>query len=397
MDLQHVDTAAPPATTLRGAVQALAGSAVRVVAPDGNPIAPDTLDIEDFHVLRIMLTRAGLLTEEPVEVPCDNCNATASLRPCQAFEPGPFLDDELYDPELDRAFDFEEEHELGGELTLKLRRLTVGEARPLHEAIDAGHIRLTGAMVRAMGIVSFNGQTHAPRIARMLQSLDDHAWDVVTDLLDAAWYGPRLRAWWRCSECGARNEVDAPALREFPALPLPREEGPVEGFPEQPAFELSVRKHSQSVFGKLGVRNVDVIVEPGVPECDEGGVPLLGSYDPGSDGDPGVPATPPEIRLYYRTFRATWSDEPFDVEAEIAETIEHEARHHLAFLAGYDEEDDREHEEIAIEQGRIVGQSESVRRATRAARSDLASFLRATWPIWLLVAVLTIAAVIASR
>jgi hypothetical protein len=394
-----IELAAPGASvssTLRGAVKALAGDPVRLVS-EGSTLDPEQLDLEDFHVLRVVLTRAGLLAEQPVQVPCENCNRMESVRPCEAFEPGPFLDGELYDPELDHPFEFDEQHELGGELTMRLRRLTVGEARMLHEAIDAGHIRLTGPMVKAMGIVSFDGQTQAPKIARMLQGIDDHAWDVVTDLLDSAWYGPRLRAWWRCNACGARNEVDAPALREFPALPLPREDGPIEGFPELPAFEAMVQKHTEEIFGRLGVRNVDVIVEPGVPECDDGGVPLLGSYDPGTEAESGVPSAPPEIRIYYRTFRATFADQPFDVGAEIAETVEHEVRHHLAYLSGYDEQDDREHDEIAIEHGRMVGESESLRRATRAAGSDLFSFLRATWPIWLLVAVLSIVAVMASR
>lgn len=393
---RRASNASPP-TTLCGAAAALAGDPVRLLGDDGGVIDPASLDIEDFHVLRVFLTRSGLLAEQPVEVPCANCNRLHSVLPCNAFEPGPFMDGELGDPDLDHPFEFDQQHELGGELTLELRAVTVGEVRALHDAIDKGHLRLTGAIVSAMGIESFNGETHAPKIARMLQRLDDRAWDVVTDLLDAAWYGPRLRPWWRCPACAARNEVDAPALREFPALPLPRDQGPLEGFPDEVAFERLVRKHAGLVFDKLGLRNVDVIMEPGVPECDAGGVPLLGSYDPGSGGEPAVPSSPPEIRVYYHTFRSTWAEEPFDVEAEVAETIEHEAQHHLACLSGYDAQDEREQDEIAIEQGRMVGGSESLRRATRAARADVVAFLRATWPIWLLVAALSIGAILAAR
>jgi hypothetical protein len=45
----------------------------------------------------------------------------------------------------------------------------------------------------------------------------------------------------------------------------------------------------------------------------------------------------------------------------------------------------------------MVGQAESLRRATKAARGDVAEFFRRTWPIWLLVAAATIVAAIAER
>ncbi|MBI5533644.1 MAG: metallopeptidase family protein [Deltaproteobacteria bacterium] len=401
VDLERTGDPPGHVPTLRGSVHALAGQVVRLRNEAGELVDPESLALEDFHVLRSILTHAGLLAEQSVEVPCDNCNEVRALRPCELVEPGPFIDGELGDPELDERFPFDKEHEIGeaqlGKLKVKLRPVTVAEARPLHEAIDGGRLRVTSALVRAMGIESLDGETLAPRIARRLQRIDDSSWDSLTDLLDAAYYGPRLRPWWRCQECGARNELEAPSLREFPALALPRDDQPIAGFPDVDAFESAVRKHADALFAQLGVRNVALTVELGVAECDDGGVPLLGSYDPGEQEGSGMPSASPEVRLYYRTFRSMYADEPYDVEREIAETIEHELRHHLAFLSGWDPEDEREHEEISREQGRRVGQSESLRRATRAAGSDVSEFLRRTWPLWLLVAAVTIAVILASR
>jgi len=385
---------------LRGSVRALDGGVVALAGDRGEPLDIDSLSLDDFHSLRAIVTQAGLLPEPAIEVPCDNCGELSPVRPCEVFEPAPFVDGELHDPELDEAFPFDEEHTIEGvdrKHTIKLRPVTVGEARPLHEALDSGELRVTGALVGAMGIVSFDGETHLPKIGRILQQADDPTWDRVTDLFDAAHYGPRLHPWWRCDKCGARNEIEAPLLKEFPALPLARCEEPVPGFPSEDEFEAAVRRLSGPIFQRMAVRNIALTVEVGVPECDAAGVPLLGSYDPGEPEASGVPACAPEVRLYYRTFRSMYADEPYDVEAEIAETIEHELHHHLGFLAGHDPEDERELAEIADEEGRMVGKQESLRRATRAVGGDFVSFLRHTWPIWVLVAIVTAAAVLSSR
>jgi hypothetical protein len=282
-------------------------------------------------------------------------------------------------------------------LNVKLANATVAKAHALHEAIDSGRLRVTVALVRSLGIESFAGEKNAAKIARKLARVDDATWDAVTDLFDAAHYGPRLRPFWRCDGCGARNEVEAPSLREFPALSLPRSDEPLEGFPDLDSFETMVKTQADSIFSRLGVRNVTLLVQTGAADCDEGGVPLLGSYEPGQREQSGVPARSPEVRIYYRTFRSSFADDPFDVQKEIAETIEHELRHHLAFLSGYDPVDDDVRGEIACEEGRMVGQAESLRRATKAARGDVAEFFRRTWPIWLLVAAATIVAAIAER
>lgn len=311
------------------------------------------------------------------------------------------MDGELNDPELDEPFPFEQEHTLdtadGAGCRVRLRNVSVGDARALHEAADTGHLRVSAPLVRAMGIESLDGLSVAAVIARKLARIDDSTWDALTDLFDAAHYGPRMRVWWRCEHCGARNEADAPAVREFPAIPLPRGAESIPGFPNEDDFEQRVRMLAGELFARKGVRNVGLIVELGVAECDSGGVPLLGSYDPGEPEASGVPEVQPEIRLYYRTFQAMYAEEPYDLQSEIAQTIEHELDHHLAWLSGYDAQDERELDAIASEQSRRVGRSESMRRAAIAARSDLGEFLRKTWPVWLLVAALSIAAALASK
>jgi hypothetical protein len=145
-----------------------------------------------------------------------------------------------------------------------------------------------------------------------------------------------------------------------------------------------VREVAGSIYRARGVQNIDLFIDGGVPACDEGGEPLLGSYTPGTtELDAGIPQ-PPEIRLYYRSFKAeVFADPSFDLDREIRETIDHEITHHLHFLAGSDPLDDEEQEQIADEQVRLVGRSESIRRARRGLAGELAGFLRVTWPVWL--------------
>ena len=130
----------------------------------------------------------------------------------------------------------------------------------------------------------------------------------------------------------------------------------------------------------LGSGAVPVILEQGVPHVDDGGVPLLGSYTPPPEGDEESLCPPTgEVRLYYRTFRNQWLDEgPYDVDAEIAETIEHELKHHLAFLRGWDETDAAERALIVEERRRVRGKAET----QRSARAERRTFLERTWPLW---------------
>lgn len=385
------------AETLSGALDALDGGLVDL-REGASGVEVDELTPGDVHVLRVVLAQTGLVPEPETTSPCQNCGEELRHRPALAVELGPFLDGELDDPELDAAFDFSIAHEIPelrvGRATARTATfapVTVREARPLFAALASPGWRITSAFVKGMGLVALGDETRAPVLARALAGASDDAWSAIVSLYDAASYPPRLTADVACPSCTARNLVEAPALREFPADPrAPSDE--VAGFPDLAAFERIVEEEAEAAYRRLGVTHVDLIVEAGTPDCDAGGVPLLGSYDPPLDEAPGLPARPPEVRVFYRTFRAMFADEPYDVRAEIEETIDHELRHHLAFLSGHDPEDEEERAEIAREQRRLVGETETLRRATRAARGELADFVYRTWPLWaivLLVAVWT--------
>lgn len=366
----------------------------------------EDLPLEDFHVLRALLVAAGALDEPESTVLCSNCGEQIQGRPSTLLELGPYLDGELGDEVLDEAFPFDEPMEIPAlrlgqrEVTqMKLRPSTLGEARSLFDALEAeGPLRFTAEVVRALGIERLGDEADEERIAEALQGASDEVLDAVADAFDSAAYAPRMSAAVRCEGCGARCSLPAPADREFPEIAAPSApdfNAPIEGFPSFERFSAMVEQEAELAFSKLRLRNIGLDVEGGVAACDDGGVPLLGSYDPPSGEGNGVLARGPEVRLYYRTFKAMFVDEgPYDVGAEIAETLEHELEHHLAFLRGYDPQDELERAEIVHEERRLVGEAESLRRASREARAGLADFLYRTWPLWL---VLLLGTLLASR
>ena len=209
--------------------------------------------------------------------------------------------------------------------SLRLGDVALGDVGPLHRALGAYQLRITKDVVIAMGIVALGDETDPGRIARALQRAGDEALDVVLDLFDEAHYPPRLTAEARCPKCAAKNAVEAPEAREFPGERGRRagRDAPLEGFPDLPAFEAMVEREAAAIYARVGVRNVDLIVEGGTPDCDDGGVPLLGSYTPPEDEASGIVRRPPEVRVYYRTFRSMFEDEPYDVRGEVEETIDH--------------------------------------------------------------------------
>ncbi|WP_437591869.1 metallopeptidase family protein [Sorangium sp. So ce1000] len=394
-------------------VQVLAGPSVLSDAR-GAPLDPLGLPLADAHVLRALLASAGITPEEPGAYTCENCGAPFEVAPSSLLESGPFTDGELDDPELDRPFDFGVSHPIPalrvGRAVCRGVRLverTVEEAMPLLRLPDDGVLRITPSLVVAMGIAALGRERRAPVIADALASAPDDAWAAIVDLYHEARYPARLVAVHRCQGCGARNDLDVPLDRELARAPLraagvdgadadepgePRSTraraGASSAFPDLDGFEARVRAAAERIYEARGVRNIDLFIDAGVPACDDGGEPLLGCYTPGTAEDALGIARPPEIRVFYRTFRAEAREDPgFDVDAEIAETIDHEVTHHLHHLAGSDPLDDEEHEEIAREQLRRVGHAEAVRRARRGALSDVAGFVRATWPAWVIVAV----------
>lgn len=362
------------------------------------------LPLEDAHVLRALLAWAGVVPEEEGEFTCANCEAPFAAAPSRLLEIGPFTDGELHDPELDRAFDFGAWHpvpafRVGRAVCrrVKLGPRTVEEALPLLRATGsggegAGSLRLTPAVVTAMGVTALGAERRASAIAEALAEAPEEAWGAIVDLYQEARYPARLLAVHRCTACGARNDLDVPLERELDRAPVRapagrRRRGEGEGFPDLDEFERRVREAAERVYQARGVRNVDLFIDAGVPLCDDGGEPLLGCYTPGgADPDLGV-ARAPEIRIFYRTFEAEHREDPgFDVNGEIKETIDHEVTHHLHHLAGSDPLDEEEREEIAAEQVRLVGRAESARRARLGLVAEVAGFLRVTWPVWVIAA-----------
>ncbi len=370
---------------------------------DGLPITVYALDLRDFHALRAILTRAGLLAEDEVEIRCRNCDAEIRHLPCGALPLGPFVDRELQDPELDATLDLATAHEIP-EVSLGRRRaartvtlspVTVDDAAPLFRALARPSLALTGDVVRAMGILELGVEKNPARIARALAAATDEAWCSITELYLAAHYPPRLFSIALCPKCGARNDVDAPYEREFePDAPESRPSG--ETHAELPAFEPFAERGrvlADALFAEEDAHDISFVVEGGVPAVDDGGEPLMGAYVPGSPGDMGSPSRSPEITVYYRTFRAIWDEDgPFDWDEELTETIAHELEHHLAYLAGDDPMDDEERAEIEGEALRVLGKRAVVREGVRTLGGDAKDFFVRTWPVWVLVVVATLIA-----
>jgi hypothetical protein len=355
------------------------------------------LELRDFHALRAIATRVGLLGEEAVKVSCRNCGHPIHLEPCAALELGPFVDAELDDPDLDQTLDLSVRHaipaiDLGDRRVandVAMVHVSVATAGPLHRALRRRRLPLSERVVTAMGIASLGPERDPRRIAEVLGHCSDEAWSEITDLFLAAHYPPRLSAIAICSKCGARNDVDAPYDREFePQLLSPTSNA--ELFPEFDAFDACAR----AFFEELAAEEMPelvLIVDSDVPACDDGGQPLLGAYLP-PGGDPSAPIGLAEITVYYRSFRTMWDENgPYDWRAELDETLTHELEHHKGWCTGHDPMDDDEREEIARERALVVGRKQTMRGGVAALGADIRDFIARTWPIWLIVALWALA------
>lgn len=350
----------------------------------GERTSVDTLPVEDFFVLQAFASARGVQEDPAWGRPCSNCGEPLGGALCASVAWAPFLNGDLTHPELDEDFPYDEPLPLRPEgheepLAVVLRPATVGEARGLLEAPE--RLRPTGAQVRALGVVALGEERHPGRIARALQGLDEEGWAAFLDTVERAWYHPRLEAWLSCEACGARNVAPAP--------PRPwrqeREGGEGPPFPGFEEFSARVEAHARRVFRARGGEGVGLFVEAGPADCDDGGVPLLGAYEPPIPEDHGIPGRPPEIKIYYRTFRAMHEEDgPYDLDEELRETLEHELEHHHAFLAGDDPVDDEERAEISRELRGRLGDVEVRRRSIGALRRGLGEFLYRTWPLWLI-------------
>jgi hypothetical protein len=369
----------------------------------GLPIDPLGLTLRDANVLRAILAWASVVPEAPGSFTCMNCGAAFDVAPSSLLEVGPFIDGELDDPDLDAPFAFGEAHPIpavrvGSAVARRIRfaERTVEDALPLWRASAGDRVlRITPAVVIAMGVTALGRERRATDLADALAGASRKAWGAIVDLFHSAHYPARLVGVYRCASCDARNDLDVPLERELDrdvldAIAVAGDSGALPGpFPDLEGFEAKVREAAGAIYRARGVKNIDLFIDAGVPACDDGGEPLLGCYTPGTP--PGADfeiAKRPEIRLFYRSFRAEQRADPtFDIEDEIHETIDHEVTHHLHYLSGEDPLDDAERTEIAIERARLVGRREVARRAARTFTGDLSGFLRATWPLWIALAV----------
>lgn len=370
----------------------------------GTPVAVDDLSLGDFHLLRGLALRAGIVPEDEVSITCRNCEAEIRLHPCANLEPAPWVDGELGDEELDTTLPFGEPLDVAdvplGRVrvakTITLAERAVAEARPLFRALERGPLDVDADLVRALGIVALGPERDPARIAEALATCDDDAFASVTDAFLGAHYVPRLGAVVFCEACGARNDVDVPYERELlpggaPALrdgarPAPRD------FPDLDTFAARARAIAKEPMGEVPGEPVELVVEGGTPAVDDGGEPLLGSYVPPHGGDMTSPSRPPTVTVYYRTFLAMWrEDGPYDWEDELTETVEHELEHHVYFLRGEDPMDDAERAEIREEGLRLVGRREANRRALGGFGSSLVDFTKRTWPLFVILALAFVA------
>ena len=367
----------------------------------GRDVDVGTLSLAEFHALRAIATRLGWLREEAIEIHCRNCDEPFEVRPCSGLPLGPFEDRELDDEELDRTLPFDEAHEIPEvrvgkrrATTVRFADVTVARAEPLHAALAKPELRVTSAVVRGMGILALGDEGDPKRLARALSACSDEAFGAVTELFLRAHYPLRLGGLAACPSCGARNDVDAPYEREFDVR-HPEERSEARTFPSFEAFDARAHAVAEALLGAALSEEIVLVVEGGVPACDDGGEPLLGSYVPGHEGDAAQPSRLPEVTVYYRTFLSMWKEGAYDWEAELTETLEHELEHHDAFLRGHDPKDEEERDEIAREAQRLHGTKVAAKATVRAFAADFAEFLRRTWPLWVL-ALIGLAVVMAS-
>ena len=360
---------------------------------DGKPVDVQSLPLRDFHVLRAVLARSGVIAEEHVEVSCRNCSEPMKVRPCAALEIGPWADGELGDPELDTTLPLGEPVEIPeiplGRVrtarTVTFEDRTVAQASELFVAAARERLVLTPEVVRAMGITALGTETDAEKISRALTDCDDDAFHAVGGAFLAAHYVLRLGAVVFCELCSARNDVDAPYERESGGGGEDLAPARDEVFPDFDAFATRAKEIAQPMLDSVPGEPAELVLEGGTPAVDDGGEPLLGSYVPPHPGDSSTPTQSPLVTVYYRTFLAMWNEDgPYDWEDELTETIEHELDHHISFLRGDDPTDDEERAVIREEAVRIVGRREVGRRAIEGFGESWTDFLRRTWPLWVL-------------
>ncbi len=359
----------------------------------GSALSVSSLPLRDFHVLRAVLARSGVIADDEAEITCRNCDAPILVRPCGLLEVGPWVDGEIDDPELDSTLPFGAPIEvpplplgrvrMARSITFEDR--TVEQARPLLARAAQPDLAIDGVLVRALGIVALDDERDPERITRALQRCDDDAFTAVSEAFLDSHYVRRLACIVFCTACRARNDVDAPFVRELaPGEHGPRGVEPGAPFPDYATFAARARAIAEPLLAIPPSDEVELVIDEETPPVDDAGETLLGSYLP--IGDPSRPTPAPLVSVYYRTFAAMWNEDgPYDWEDELAETIEHELEHHGHFLRGYDPMDDDERAEIRDEATRVVGRREAGRRELVGFGASVTDFVKRTWPLWVIV------------
>jgi hypothetical protein len=340
-----------------------------------------SLRLSDYHAIRDAAWRVGAIALEPTDLVCRNCDTPFTPAP----EDAPLED-------LDRWY-LEGAEPVAGPFPLpspivlpdgsladevSAHEVTVEEALPLLRAVVRSNgIRVSKAVVRALGIDALGETRDRGAMARALEDASDDAWAAIETLFLLLNYSPKASFPVVCASCGALHDVDAPPTRELeldpvaaetllgerePREPLARDEE-LAPFPDEDAFAELALHIGREVYREMGVKNVELEVVFDTPPVDGSGEPLLGSYQPMTETDlAGYTTLGFLIQVYYRTFERMYEDEPYDVPAELRETIEHEVEHHLNHLRGHDPMDEEEREEAAREVARTFGRR-AVRRA----------------------------------
>jgi len=335
--------------------------------------APSELWVADFHLVRDLCERFGIVAAEPhPALECRNCHEPLPVDPL-GVDPEPLLaspaDGERPPERWASAID--------GVVGAALRPVRVAEARAYWRALMDPPERFDAAIVRALGLEALlledGGRLLDPEaIAGRMNAGSEALLDVLGAAFAMVHYPPRMRFGLGCPACGAVHDVPTPSIREadppFTAFDVlygaPASAGEMLDID---AFTAAAEGLTREVFAERRVAHLDVVIDEGVPPVDDSGEPLMGSYQPIHDR---VGETLTDVRfeitLYYRTFVSMFAEAPYDVEAEIRETLDHEVEHHLHHLSGHDPLDAAERAEARRDLERTFG-AEAVRRAERGA------------------------------
>ncbi|MEZ4251640.1 MAG: metallopeptidase family protein [Polyangiales bacterium] len=335
----------------------------------------DALSVADFHLVRDLAERRGVLAYDEAPETCRNCGGdvpvdrrNSSLETLLARAP----DDRP--PEAP----FELATPVGKVCRVDQRPVDVAKAKALFRFAANPSAPFDAKVVRALGVRALEtprGRVNDPgRIAHRLAE-DDALFAVVEALYLELNYPPRLRIPAFCPSCGAICNAPTPSTREVCEDPdaFDRVTGVVRvtdaSFPSYDAFISRAEELATEVFAARHVAHLELVVVGGVPHVDVGGEPLLGSYEP-IEADDGARMRF-VVSLYYRTFASQWADAPYDVDAEIREVLDHEVEHHLHHLRGHDPLDEEERREAYAELQRTFG-PQTVRKAeSDALRGEL--------------------------